>query len=373
MSSLINKKLSAQSLADIIRSEMKRKVLRPGDKLEPVRALCTRFQVGRGIVFPALKQLQKEGLLESHGRNGLFVTEAADSAYIKPAARIGFWYHFENVHGNAYNDLNSLSIAGMIRGCDIVFGFPERGVSLDKWTAGLDAVLVSGKVDNNLVRQFKELKVPFIVFGNYAFDESCNRLEVNEPEEIAMAVENIYSRLHFRSFGIVLHSPELYSAQLILKAIKQKKNQLGFQLRTEDIIFDSTENGYFIMEQIMNRPKDKRPDLISLSHQSIFGAARYIYEHSIKLPDRPLILCRTTESTRQFLPDLPDIGLHAGSDARFANDMLDWVLQLSEHPDTPFETRKFILNRTIQFSASMQKLMETEKRSLTQTSKSITD
>jgi GntR family transcriptional repressor for pyruvate dehydrogenase complex len=64
-------------LIDILRSEIRARKLRPGDRLPTEQDLVARFQVSRTVVREAIASLRAEGLVSTRQGAGAFVAEGA--------------------------------------------------------------------------------------------------------------------------------------------------------------------------------------------------------------------------------------------------------------------------------------------------------
>lgn len=342
MTSLKDRKLNARELAGAIRSEIARGALRPGDRIEPVRTLAKRFHVGRGIAFTAVKTLRQEGLLASMGRGGIYVSEneSGSHSYAK-RPRIGFYVHARSVTEDYYSMLHALSSYGLITGCDVTLGYDNGALTLTKWASELDALLVTGYVDEPLIAELKAIGLPFIVIGNYQWKAECDILRFNLKESIKQVIAETYAKLKFETFGMFLCSPELYAVREAIDAVREMRKACPFTLSDDDILFDPTEDGYKSMKLIMMRPPDRRPRAIMLSHQSVFGVARYIYECNLKSLDRPFLIGKARENIAKLMPGIPDANIVDDAYASLARESVDWLLSLLHKPrgDGGHETR----------------------------------
>jgi GntR family transcriptional regulator len=85
--SLINFRLDARSgvapyrqLADQVRQAVSLGLLRPGDKLPPVREVVTQITINPNTVHRAYRELEHEGIVEGRPGLGTFVTARASSS-----------------------------------------------------------------------------------------------------------------------------------------------------------------------------------------------------------------------------------------------------------------------------------------------------
>ena len=92
MSLVLLRKTVAEEVADELRSMILAGRLKPGDFLEPQKALAERFGVGLSSVREAIQLLAAVGLVESHPGKGTWVRETALNALFSPEeikARLG--------------------------------------------------------------------------------------------------------------------------------------------------------------------------------------------------------------------------------------------------------------------------------------------
>jgi GntR family transcriptional regulator len=85
--SLINFRLNSRSgvapyrqLADQVRQAVSLGLLRPGDKLPPVREVVTQITINPNTVHRAYRELEHEGIVEGRPGLGTFVTARASSS-----------------------------------------------------------------------------------------------------------------------------------------------------------------------------------------------------------------------------------------------------------------------------------------------------
>lgn len=352
MAAIKGKKLKANELADVIRTEIIAGKLRSGDRLEPVRTLAKSFGVGRGIAYTAVETLKNEGFLVSRGRSGIYVERTGEPSDSTKRRRIGFYVKSGFVTEDEYAMFHALSACGLMTGCDVIIGYENASVILEQWSSGLDGILVTGYVDDALVVRLKSMGLPFIVIGNYELKEECNTVRFDIRRAIREVVTDAYSRLKFERLGMFLHSPDLYAVREAIEAVREVRKKCGFSFSQDDILFDPDEDGYKAMKMIMMRPADKRPQAIMLSYQSIFGAARYIYECNLKSIDRPVLIGKIQENFARLMPGLPDVRICDDSYASFARETMVWVMSLIEAQQafSGYETRVHLSPWTLVFS-----------------------
>jgi DNA-binding transcriptional regulator YhcF (GntR family) len=74
-------------VADVLRDEIKRGAIRPGERLPSVRDLSVRFDIASVTVQSALRVLRDEGFIASRSTRGYFVREELPPADIdQPSA-----------------------------------------------------------------------------------------------------------------------------------------------------------------------------------------------------------------------------------------------------------------------------------------------
>ena len=100
--------VSAEPLSDQLSTALARRILRgslaPGARLPTVRALAEELELAPNTVAKAYRALEREGLIEGHGRRGTYITdrlptripdrerrltEAAD-AFVRRGGQLGF-------------------------------------------------------------------------------------------------------------------------------------------------------------------------------------------------------------------------------------------------------------------------------------------
>ncbi|OGV53011.1 MAG: hypothetical protein A2X49_11350 [Lentisphaerae bacterium GWF2_52_8] len=352
MKDIKDKKLKARELASIIRNDIVCGRLHDGDRIEPVRTLAKSFNVGRGIAYAAIEILKDEGLLTAKGRSGVYVNKNEDALYSAKRPRIGFYIHTRQpITEDEYSMLHALSAYGLITGCDLILGYPNVSVKLAKWALSLDALLVTGYVDDVLISELKTIGLPFIVIGNYEWKEKCNNMRFDVRRSIREMIIEVYSRLKFETLGMVLCSPELYAVREAIDAARDVQKTFPFGLSDDDILFDPTEDGYKSMKMIMMRPQNKRPQAIILSYQSVFGAARYVYESNLKSFERPVLISKMQENLARLMPGFPDVIIFDDAYSSFSHEVIDWLMTMIGKPQlSEYETRVHFSQQRIIFN-----------------------
>ncbi len=72
--------MSANRIASSLRREITRGTISPGDRLPPERELAATFSVARGTVRGAIKQLEREGLVETRVGSGTYAVGSSIEA-----------------------------------------------------------------------------------------------------------------------------------------------------------------------------------------------------------------------------------------------------------------------------------------------------
>lgn len=280
----------SKEIAERIYREIAGGRLLPNEKLPGVRQMAERFGVGRQVILSAFQLLEKNGILDMRIGNGTFVkSKLPQGMRTEKRLRIGFlsWkqdlsYRF-NLH--LYQELLQCSRNNH---CEIELGIEFDRNGLNDWIhhERLDGLIVTGLVDDALIRDLNELEITCLIHGNYHLTESCNRLESQVEEIIYQEMNRIIETSHTGSIGIIGNSPKQLNITQIRNGIVRVLREHSLPVREEFFILNEQEDGYAGMEQLYRKPDDL-PGLLFLSANAFPGAARYVFENNLQPSERP--------------------------------------------------------------------------------------
>lgn len=318
-------------ICSLLREEIFRGHLHPGEKIESIRSLARRFSVSSQVLVSVFKVLAEEKLVFSRPGSGYFVSEVLPEKLRPRQYRIGFL----NWKMPITEKFPLECFCTLIRQAErldiqIFLNSGDQVLPLAEWerTNKLDAVIATGKVDDALVRSLKKLKVPFLILGNYLLAEKANILESTVAEDVEEKITILLQEKKFRKVGALLHTG-LRSSEEIKKGIfhAAEKNNIG---KNRCFFFETEETGsgeglkgmrYFLKEK-----KFGKNDLIFLNPDCFNGCARYIFENGIQEKVLPHLLLEMASSSQIPFPELAGSFLYDKEDplsSHALNCMLD--------------------------------------------------
>lgn len=273
-------------VARLLINEIKTGVYSPGQKMESIRTLAERLGVGRQIVLSAFETLAKHNYICcAVGRAGSFVNPA-----LKPGLyyRMGLFLNRNNP--TRYGLLiNSVFEAASRNGWQVVLGYNfEENIELVDWVKSkkdIDGVIITGIVDEYVLKGFKELCVPYLVLGNYDLAPVHPQIGVNFYPIIKDTLSDILKENNIRNLTAVL-GPEIQRNERELASAVQK---VCFENGIEDedfTVVHSNDGGFLDVCRIM---KDKKPGAFFFWGEHARAWAKYQENNEIS-DGRPLII-----------------------------------------------------------------------------------
>jgi len=270
--------------------------LLPGEKLGSIRQLASRFGVGRQVILSATEILSTQAIIIKRSRQGTYINpDLAPELVRERTKRIGFlnWQVRQPGLGafslRVYNEVLRMAPA---LNCEIFWQGMIDDLDPVNWFAGmrLDALLVTGRIDDALVTLLQQHSIPYLIVGNYQFNLHANQLEKALEEDIYGAIRRQCQEKHFTRLGTITNSTQLQSTRLYLAGAQQVATELGLEYPEKWCYADAAENGYDGLQKLLVNDQD-RPDIIYMTARAFPEAARYLFEHHLIEPERrPFLL-----------------------------------------------------------------------------------
>lgn len=283
-----------------LKEEIRRGRLKPGDRLESIRALAARFGVGRQVVLSAFTRLEQEDILVKQVGRGTFVRDTAAATGARPT--VGFhvrrsslaWFYNRSVFFGAAEQAERLGIQLAVLPGD-------AGEEAGKYCRrrGIDGLLATGEIDDEWIARLNAAKLPYLVLGTYQLGEPAWQLTFKENTFDHALRAALRDRPARRIAGIT-GNDAFFSTRRLLDSLLATAAEAGSRINPRDIISDPAEDGYAAMRQLMKRRP--APDLVFITGRAFPGAARYLFEHG---PERPRIITPCDEN-RPLYPELVD-------------------------------------------------------------------
>ncbi len=319
----------SQQVAGIIREQIKSKKIKAGERLESVRSLAEKFSVGRQVVLSAFDILAAEGLVFSHVGRGTFAAGKAAGILSDKNYRIGFFINKSRVE-NFYNRnvfLGASEKAGEA-GVTMFLAPDDEEFDISLWTQKkqLDALLVSGRVDSDLINILQKIDIPFIIMGDYYLPSNVNVIETCDSNVIGEAMRLAWEKFRFNSAGAILGAADLRISKDLTEAIKYDMKKCCVECKTESFIYSELEEGYSEAKKMFDR--EESPEALFVTGQAFPGVARYLFEKSNeKNFKRPAIITAASDKYNIMYPELIDVVIY-GSARETGNSGIEEIVKL---------------------------------------------
>jgi len=294
----------SQQIVDYLKNAIRQGRVRPGDRLESIRDLAVRFGVGRQVVLSAFQKLQQEDLVETQVGRGTFVRHSAlarngklNVAFCVRKSGLA-WFFNRNV-------FLGCAVKAEEKGINLTIAPGDAESSPVSWCIehGMDGLLVTGQVDDSLVRELNHSGLPYLVIGTYDLKEPANVLTSNS-DGTGKAIREAFERFEIRRPGVIAGDPAFHSTRNLLERITDTVRARGIEIPSEYLYAAGDEDGYKGMSELMNLPEP--PDMLLIVGRAFPGAARYLFETGIK---RPVIISPPSDEQNPLYPELIDIPL----------------------------------------------------------------
>ena len=318
----------SQQIADYIREQIQRGTIGAGERLESVRKLADRFEVGRQVVLSAFDILSEENLIYSQVGRGTFVKGKAAGVISQKNYRIGFMINKSRVETffNRNLFLGAAEKAGEAGVTMLLAPFSDE-FDIQAWIKAqrIDALVLSGRVDDDFVKYLNGLKIPFLIIGNYYLPAGINVIESNE-DCIIEVIQLAKQKFDFKSIGAVLGPADIRSTKDIIKVLRSAAAKYSLLCSDSDIVCSDSEDGYKEMRELAMTAN--MPDLLFITGQAFPGVARYIFERSAeKSFKRPLIITAAADECNIIYPELIDAVIY-GSARVMGNTGIEQIIKL---------------------------------------------
>jgi DNA-binding transcriptional regulator YhcF (GntR family) len=328
----------SHQVAEIIRKQIQDGRIKPGQRLESVRSLAEKMSVGRQVVLSAFDVLSREGLLEKHVGKGTFVTEETGGS--NDSLRIGFFVNKSRVEAfcNRNVFLGIAEKAGVM-GANLLLAPNDDEFNLIEWCnrKRIGGLLITGRVDAELLKILESLNIPYVILGNYYLPANTNVVETVETQILCNALEASYNKFKFKSFGAILGPSDLKVSNSFAASIKMTLSKFPVSLKTGNIIYSDEEKGYSEAVKMFSKPEP--PDAIYVTGEAFAGVARYLFEHNMtESCTKPIILTGGTDRFSLIFPELIDVAILSSS-RKMGAAGVDGIIKLMNKEVTQFKEK----------------------------------
>lgn len=301
----------SQEVASRILQEVRSGRLLPGEKLGSIRLLAERFGVGRQVILSATALLSEQSVVITRSKQGTYINPNLEPGLVRERTkRIGFLNWRVGMPGvGAYSLRVYHEVLQRAPGlnCEIFWQSTNDDLDPVQWFTGmrLDAVLVTGRVDDELVMRLREHSISYLVVGNYQFNQPANCLEKAPEEDIYRVLRQFCQERGFRRLGTITSSPALLATRLYQAGAQRVADELGLRYPAGWQYSHAAEDGYVGMGQLLADGGDS-PEIIYMTAKAFPGAARYLFEEHRADPERRPFLVLDYHDYAAYYPYLID-------------------------------------------------------------------
>ncbi len=267
--------LSWQVARDLI-GKIQSGAYRPGDKLESIRNLASKYGVGRQVVLSALNRLASLDYVYAEPRSGVFVNPELEP---ERSFRLGFFVNRvdPSISGRTLNLLNQAACAV---GYHLVFGFNhEEDFTLADWLARrrmLDGLLVTGLVDDTVLKEIAAEHLPYTILGHYDIPDEIPQVKADIRKVVSRVLTPILTPFAHRRIASVVGPWELRADRELAEAIREVYRRIGCR-DTDGLVLHCPNDGYADIAELI---ETERPDVVYVHGQSqLTGYYRYFHLH----------------------------------------------------------------------------------------------
>ena len=254
---LVRKESKSKEIAAILRHEILSGRIRPGEKLTGELILAERFGVGRQVIRSALKLLKEGNLLRSAQGCGVYVNDFIPANISLRRVRIGYFYWTRKDSpypgGSFLGGYQTIIQDSREKNCDILLSFGNRMEALKEWMRDyqLDGLLLSGYVDDDLVRALNRAEILFLILGNYELSEPANILEKEVFSSTKKALGILMERYRFKRIAGIFDTMFGNGPKAIYAALRESAEECGIPFDETLFFSDSDEKkSYSVMKYL---------------------------------------------------------------------------------------------------------------------------
>lgn len=297
-------------LVDILRQ--KSVSLVSGSRLPSVRSMMKRYSYSLQTVNAALRELEKEGLIERRRGSGIYTTEKKKTLHIE--------LHAPRFFGNAldakeYAVGNAIGAAGWSMGTR--YHHPTFDDPFDVPDPGASAHIVFGELADpgrgffNLMLQ---QRVPIVVLGRQS-QPTFDMVAVNDHQAFGLLVRHLLSLGHER-LAFLINEPEVYDTRQRREVCREVMATFGLEpifieCGTQAGQFSSAQAHHVFLRYLQALRGERPPftGLITISPGGAMGAIRALHDYGLRVPDDFSVVTLGVEPDNGLhLPSLTDAG-----------------------------------------------------------------
>lgn len=284
----------SQGMARILIHKIHNGEYAPGDRLESIRSLAEHYGVGRQVISSAFSLMSKQNYVYTvHG----------SGTYVNPRLKVGLYYrlgYFNNQlnPGSGGITLYEAHMYAARRHFTLIPGSNyEEDFTLAEWLMrknDLDGVIITGIVNEELLKYPRLHKIPYVVVGNYD-------ISADHPQVIYDVYRDYYDRMlelfrehRWKSFGVIGGSPDMRADREAMNGIRDAARDAGMDL-AHGSFGTAWEDGYKEVVAALKR----KPEVLIFCGSHWLGLLKYCERH----PDfrRPAVVVNKSQALE--IPD----------------------------------------------------------------------
>ena len=282
-----------------------------GEKLGSIRCLASRFGVGRQVILSAIGLLSDDGLVVTKAKTGTYVNPNLDRRLVKDRTkRIGLLnWRINKPSPNAFSIrlLQNVLRTAPHHNSEVFWRAEPAAFDPVQWVteARLDALLVTGRVDDSLVRTLNQARVTYLVVGNYELKAPANQISMDLVHDTRIVLGSLLGRHQFRRLGLAVGPPDLAATRQLCQGARLAVSDNKMTWQDELCVCDQNENGFAAMEHLMTAATAP-PEAVFLTARAFPGAVQYVFENGLLRNQRKPFLILDFCDTAFFYPELVD-------------------------------------------------------------------
>ncbi len=297
-------------LVDILRQ--KSASLVSGSRLPSVRSMMKRYSYSLQTVNAALRELEREGLIERRRGSGIYTTEKKTTLHIELHAPRFF---ASALDAKEYAVGNAVAAAGWSMGTryhhptfDDPFDVPDPSASAH--VVFNDLVARERGFFNLMLQQ----RVPILILGRHSLPE-FDMVAVNDHQAFGLMVRHLLSLGHER-LAVLINEPDIFDTRRRREVCREVMATFGLepvflecQTQAGEL---SSVKAHSVFLRYLQALRGERPPftgMITLSPGGAMGAIRALHDYGLRVPDDFSVITLGVEPDNVLhLPSLTDAG-----------------------------------------------------------------
>ncbi len=277
-------------LKEIIREKIKKKELKPLDKIPSEEDIANDYEVSRGTVRQALAELMNEGIIYREQGRGTFVSDRKRRrtftlGFIVPDIANPFFSELARV---IQKEAQKLEYNVLYYNTADNLSQEEKSLKMliKKRVDGVIIIPILKQKEKKVLQKLKENEIPFVYLNRYLDEPPSDYVIIDNAYGVKKAVEYLISLGHQR-IGCI-------SSQPFTKIIAQRLKGYRYALKEHNLtVKDSLikisshrygEGGYEALNKLLSL-EDRPTAIFATNDITAIGALRAAKDKGINIPD----------------------------------------------------------------------------------------